>query len=322
MISAARSERDAGEAWAGIIPALVTPLCPDGSLDVEGLERMIGYVSSHGVHAISILGSTGEGALLPDAVHAEALMVALRSGGRRPIIAGVLNAVPRDVFAAARRAFECGAAAVLLTPPFYYRLDQAAIVAFYREAVRVLRGPIFIYHIPAFTKVQLEPETVSKLAELPGLVGIKDSSRDLDFHRRVIEQTRDRSFAVFAGSGDILVASMGWGGAGAIAASANLIPDTLVQLWNAQRAGDTDGAGHLHRRVHAVEEICRRFPFPVNWKTSLALIGLMNAMPAFPVQAMTPADVDAMRSGLRELGVLREGSSYNSLFQKGGRDCE
>lgn len=305
MTTAARSERDAAGPWAGIIPALVTPLCADGSLDVEGLERLIAHVSGHGVHAISILGSTGEGALLPQTLQIEALKVALRSDGRRAVIAGVLNAVPDDAFAMAERAFECGATAVLLTPPFYYRLDQASIVAFYREAVRVLRGPIFIYHIPSFTKVQLEPETVSTLAELPGLVGIKDSNRDLDFHRRVIELTRDRSFAVFAGSGDILTASMSWGGAGAIAASANLIPQALVQLWNALRADDADGAAHLHRLVHAVEEMCRGFPFPVNWKTSLALVGLISAVPAFPFQAMLPARTEVMRSGLRELGVLR-----------------
>lgn len=148
-------------------------------------------------------------------------------------------------------------------------------------------------------------------------MGIKDSNRDLDFHRRVIERTRGRSFAVFAGSGDILAASMGWGGAGAIAASANLIPDTLVQLWNALRAGDADGTAHLHGRVHAVEEMCRRFPFPVNWKTSLELVGLMKAVPAFPFQAMTPADTEAMRAGLKELGVLQRSLSQNSLSKRG-----
>ena len=300
-----KSGRADGSPWAGIIPALVTPLCLDGSLDVESLERIIGYVSTHGVHAISILGSTGEGALLPESLQLEALKVALRSTGGRPIVVGVINAIPNDAFAAAQRVLEYGADAVLLTPPFYYRLDQASIVTFYREAVRVLCGPIFIYHIPSLTKVQLESDTVAELAKLPGLAGIKDSNRDLEFHRRVIEQTREQSFAVFAGSGDILAASTGWGGVGAIAASANLIPQTLVQLWNALRAGDVDGAAGLQRQVHAVEELCRRFPFPVNWKTSLELVGLMHAVPAFPFQAMTPANTEVMRAGLRELGVLR-----------------
>ena len=290
--------------WQGIIPALVTPLREDGSVDTEGIERLVRYVTEAGVHAVSIGGSTGVGALLPEASHSDTLSAARRAAGGRPIIAGVLESVPDNAFAAARRAFEGGADAVLLTPPFYYRLDQAAVVAFYAEAARRLPGPIFVYHIPNFTKVTLDLDTVSRLAEIPRLAGLKDSSRDLTFHQAILDATRGGRFAIFAGAGDIIPLSHGWGGAGAIAASGNLVPGALVELWNAAKRGASADVERLQAFVSGVEELCRRFPFPVNWQTAVELAGVAAAVPAFPLRRLPATDVESMRAGLVALGLI------------------
>jgi 4-hydroxy-tetrahydrodipicolinate synthase len=290
--------------WRGIIPALITPLTAVGDLDVPGLRRVIQFTLEGGVHGLSILGSTGEGALLPAAVQWRALEVALKIKDDRPVLAGVIASVPADARDFARTALESGADAVLVTPPFYYLLDQEAVLSFFTYLDHELHGPVFIYHIPQFTKVTLEPETVAHLADLPHIVGIKDSSRDVEFHRRILEVTRGKDFTVFTGAGALLSVNMAGGGGGTIAGCANLVPRDLVRLWRTLVEGNTAEAGRLQQRVAALEDAVRQFPFPANWKVCLEIAGLLSANPAFPLRQISVEQRNGLRKVLQDLGIL------------------
>ncbi len=291
--------------WSGIIPALVTPLTPQGELDERALRRVIEFTVGQGVRALSVLGSTGEGPLLPAAVQRRVLEATLGARGDRPVLAGILAPVPRDALDLARLALDRGIDGVLVTPPYYYPLDQQAVADFYAYLDRELGGPVFIYHIPQFTKVPLEPDVVARLADLPHIVGIKDSSRDVEFHRRIIDATRGKDFAVFAGSGALLSTNMTSGGAGAIAASANVIPGALVRLWQALRQGDAAEAERRQQHVSSVEAAVQQFPFPANWKACLELAGLLSAEQAFPIRRLSGDQVSALRAALHELGTVQ-----------------
>lgn len=290
--------------WKGVFPALVTPLTDAGALDRPALRRVIDWTMSHGVHGLSVVGSTGEGALLPFELQRDVVRVAVKARTGRPLLVAILASGPQDTLRFARFALDAGADGVLATPPYYYPLDQQAVFEFYSGLADKLDGPILIYHIPAFTKIPLEVPTLTALAALPRVAGIKDSSHDADFHRRVIESTRHENFSVFAGSGRLLPVNVAAGGHGAIAASANLIPDALTALWRALGRGDTAAANDLHTLVDAVEATCRSYAFPATWKASVELAGLAGGQPAFPLSRLSPDQMDSLRRAFARLGVI------------------
>ena len=259
---------------------------------------------SQGVNALSVLGSTGEGPLLSAAVQRRALEVTLDARADRPVIAGVIAAAPGDALELGRFAFDRGVDGLLVTPPYYYPHEQQSVVDFYTYLNQELAGPIFVYHIPQFTKIPLEPDTVARLADLPGVAGIKDSSRDVEFHHRIIAATSGTTFAVFAGSGALLSTNISCGGAGAIAASANLIPRALVCLRQALQEHDCAEAQRQHCYISAVEEAVRQFPFPTNWKASLSILGLVSGEPAFPFRRLSGDQMRVLGTALRDLGVV------------------
>ncbi|TMG29361.1 MAG: dihydrodipicolinate synthase family protein, partial [Chloroflexi bacterium] len=150
---------------AGVIPALATPLTRDGGVDEAGVERLVGHVLAGGVAGLLPLGSTGECSSLDEGSRRAMLAAVVQANaGRVPVICGVaqthLAAAQLEVAAAAA----LGADAALVTPPFYYPMDQAGVLAFYRTLARRSPIPILLYNIPQFTKVVAEPETVATLA--------------------------------------------------------------------------------------------------------------------------------------------------------------
>ncbi|MHB8619545.1 MAG: dihydrodipicolinate synthase family protein [Chloroflexota bacterium] len=297
-----------GTVLAGVVTALITPLRVDGRLNRAGLSALVQRVLAAGVDGISVLGSTGEGALLPAEVQREVLEHTLAAvAGACPVVPGILASTPVDMLRRARLYFDMGVDAVMAVPPYYYLLDQQSVVDFYGYIGAELARPVVVYHFPALTKVQLDADTVVKLADLPHVVGLKDSGGDETFHRQIVTATRGKDFQVFAGSGTLASANFASGGAGMIAASANLIPAALVSLWRALSTGDEAGAARWHSHVSAVEQVCRRFPYPTNWKTAVECAGLLPAQSAFPLHHLSPDQVDDLRVALRQVGAVPAG---------------
>ena len=166
----------------GVLPALISPLRSDRKVDEPAVTRLVEHVIAAGVRGLLALGSTGETASLDETARRTLLSsVVVAAPGRVPVICGVaqshLAAARVEVEAAAR----LGAAAVLVTPPFYYLIDQATLLAFYRSLAKDSPLPILLYNIPQYTKVVAQPETVATLAREGTIVGIKDSSRDFEY---------------------------------------------------------------------------------------------------------------------------------------------
>lgn len=279
---------------SGVIPALVTPL-RGGRLDVAALEGLVERVLAAEVDAVSVLGSTGEGSLLPEATLASVVDVTVRAvHGRRPVLVGVFSAAPADALARARAYCEQGADGVMMTPPHYYKIDQRSVVDFYTFLDRELARPVVVYHFPTLTKVAIEPQTAARLASLSWIVGMKDSSGDAEFLEQVVRLTRGTPFAVFAGSGRVATKAAQVGAAGVVAASGNVAPGALVRLWRALRAGDAATAKRWQAYISAVEAACQTLPFPVNWKAALSLTSDTAPEPAFPLHELAPEQLAAL----------------------------
>jgi len=217
----------------GVLPALISPLRKDSKVDEAAVGRLVEHVIDGGVHGLLALGSTGETASLDETARRTLLSnVVAAADGRVPVICGVaqshLAAARIEVEAAAR----LGAAAALVAPPFYYLIDQATLLAFYRSLAKDSPLPILLYNIPQFTKVVAQPETVATLAREGTIVGIKDSSRDFEYFEGVCIATRDLPrFRIFTGSDTMLLPALAMGGAGTICGAANVAPGWIVRIY-------------------------------------------------------------------------------------------
>lgn len=228
------------EQLTGVLPALISPLQSDGRVDEAAVARLVEHVIDGGVDGLLALGSTGETASLDETARRTTLSsVVAAAAGRVPVICGVaqshLSAARAEVEAAAR----LGAAAALVVPPFYYPIDQATVLAFYRRLAAESPIPILLYNIPQFTKVVSEPATVATLAGEGTIAGIKDSSRDFEYFEGVCIATRGlHKFRIFTGSDTMLLPSLAMGGAGTICAAANVAPSWVVHIYKEFTRGD------------------------------------------------------------------------------------
>ena len=293
---------------AGVIPALATPLTRDGGVDEAGVERLVGHVLAGGVAGLLPLGSTGECSSLDEGSRRAMLAAVVQANaGRVPVICGVaqthLAAAQLEVAAAAA----LGADAALVTPPFYYPMDQAGVLAFYRTLAR--RSPILLYNIPQFTKGVAEPETVATLAREGSLVGIKDSSRNFEYFELVRAATRDLPhFRVFTGSDTMLLVSLVMGGAGTICGAANVAPAWVVHIYDAFRRGDLESAREQQDRLTALVMSLRGGVFPSAIKAALDLQGICEPWPAKPIAPLDEAARATLQHQLSEWGLLTRSS--------------
>ena len=291
---------------AGVLVALVSPLTRDGAVDEPAVGRLVEHVIGGGVHGLLPLGSTGETASLDEGARRTMLRATVKAAaGRVPVICGVaqshLAAAHAEIEAAAR----LGADAALVAPPFYYPMDQAGVVSFYRRLAEQSRLPVLLYNIPQFTKVVAEPATVALLAREGAIRGIKDSSRDFEYFEGICIETRELpAFRIFTGSDTMLLASLAMGGAGTICGAGNVAPGWVVRIYDAYTRGDLETARRHQDDLYQLVSAVRAGVFPTAIKAALHLQGICDPWPAPPVERLDAALEARLRDRLAGWGLL------------------
>lgn len=290
----------------GVHVALATPVRPDGEPDHSARDRLLARVIDGGVDAICPTGSTGEGARLTRAQRVEICRhVRTAVGTDRLVLPGVSAMSVADAVAEIDDLAQAGADGVVLPPPSYYPMPDTGVVAWYRAISAAASLPIVLYNIPSMTKIMLAPTAVAELADLRGIIGIKDSSRSFEYLQSTLYATTGADFAVLTGSDTMLFASLLVGAVGTIAASANLVPQLGREVYDATLAGDQARARHVQRQLHEVVMACRVGPPPSGWKAALAWAGVCEADPVPPAVGLDEAEREALGARLSELGVPR-----------------
>lgn len=239
----------------GIIPPLITPLSGRDSLDTPGLERLIEHVLAGGVSGLFILGTTGEGPSLSYRLRSEMVIRTCRQvRGRVPVLVGISDTAFVESVNMARIAAEAGAAAVVVAPPFYLPGGQPELREYIDHLVPELPLPLFLYNMPALTKVPIGTDTLRHALQLPGIVGFKDSSGDLDYFRSVTALIRSvrPEWPVLIGPEEHLLDALRGGGDGGVSGGANLFPQLYVQLCAAHESGDVERAQSLQDLIRRV----------------------------------------------------------------------
>jgi len=290
--------------FSGSLVAIVTPMRPDGAVDLEAWARLLEFHLANGTNGIVVGGTTGESATLRDAELRELTQRACAQlGGRVAVIAGAGTSSTADTVERVGWLSQLPIDGLLLVTPAYNRPTQEGLYLHFAAAAAAARKPLLLYNVPARTAVDMKPATVARLAKVAGIVGVKEAVPEAPRVRELIDSC-GRDFVVLSGDDATARASIAAGARGVISVTANVAPRTMSEMVAAALAGDGSEAQRLDERLSALhrELFVEANPIPVKW--ALAQMGLIASgirLPLTPLAAQYQAGV---RAAARAAGAL------------------
>jgi 4-hydroxy-tetrahydrodipicolinate synthase len=305
----------------GIIPPLVTPLSDNDTLDIEGLERLIEHTISGGVHGLFILGTTGEFASLSYRLRHELIeQTCSLVNGRVPVLVGVTDTAFSESLILAKYAADCGADAVVLAPPYYFATGQPELLEYLERIMVQMPLPLFIYNMPVHTKIMFAPETVKAVADIPGIIGMKDSSANLPYFNQVKYLLQDHpDFTFMVGSEEILSEFVLLGGHGGVTGGANLFPRLYVDLYQASLSRDFDQISLLQQKVMQISTTIYKVgrygsSYLKGLKCALSVMGICNDFMAEPFHKFKEPERLKIQQMLAEIDHKEQGLKQRSCI--------
>ncbi|MHC4105914.1 MAG: dihydrodipicolinate synthase family protein, partial [Planctomycetota bacterium] len=297
----------------GIIPPLITPLLDRDTLDAAGLERLIEHILAGGVHGLFILGTTGEAPSLSYRLRYEIIeRVCKQVKGRVPVLVGITDTSFVESVNIANKALDTGGRAVVLTPPYYFPAGQPELLEYLKHLINELSLPVFLYNIPSYTKLVFEPETIRAAADLPGIAGLKDSSGNMIYFRRLQILLKDHpDFSLLMGREELLAEAVLLGGHGGVCGGANLLPELYVGLYDAACAKDLAKIEALHEKVMKLSSAIYTVgqyesSYLKGLKCALSCIGICSDFMAEPFHRFRQEEHDRIQQYVKELGIKPE----------------
>jgi 4-hydroxy-tetrahydrodipicolinate synthase len=290
----------------GSLVAIATPMQADGALDLPALRKLIDFHIASGTAGIVIVGTTGESPTVNFDEHCLLIKTTVEHvGGRIEVVAGTGANSTSEAIELTQYALKVGANYGLSVVPYYNKPSQEGMYRHFRAIAEKVDLPLLVYNVPSRTVADLGNETLLRLAQLPGVVGVKDATSDLvrhvDLQRRL---PRDKSFALLSGNDDTALAYMLLGGHGVISVTANVAPRALADMCAAALAGRLAEAREINARLLPlhIKLFVEANPIPVKW--ALAAMGRIGPALRLPLTALDAQYHDVVRSALHEAGCL------------------
>jgi 4-hydroxy-tetrahydrodipicolinate synthase len=288
----------------GIIPAMVTPLTKNDTLNEPSLRRLTNYMIDNGVHGVFATGSQGEfWAFSAQEKQRVWEIVVEETNMRVPVYAGTAAITTREAIALTQLAEKVGVDAVSILTPFMVNPNPDELYDHYRAIAAATKLPVLLYTNPDRTNVKMPASLVSRLAQIDNIVGMKDSSGDLTLvteYLRVIPS----DFSLVMGRDTLIFAGLLHGAKGAIAATANVVPELVVQIYDYLQKGDIPGARQAQESLAPLRLAFTWGTFPVVIKEALDLIGMEGGPCRAPVGPMSPAQRERLRNLLTEMKLI------------------
>lgn len=299
-------EKKTGFKPKGIIPAVVTPLTNEGKFNEKAIRKLLNYLIEGGVHGLFVVGTTGEFYGLTPEEKREIFWITMdETKGRVPVYAGTNGITTRETLMLTQLAEECRVDAVSVLTPMFVSPSQDQLIKHYRTIAENTSLPIVLYNNPPKTSVSLAPATVAKLAEVPNIVGIKDSSGDMTMTAEYIRLTQHMDdFSVLMGRDTLIYGALCYGAAGSIASCANVAPRLCVDIYEKFIAGDLKGSLKAQYTLAPLRIAFTLGTFPAVIKESLSLLGIEAGPCMEPVGQLTVDERAKLRQVLIEMGLL------------------
>lgn len=290
--------------FKGSMVALVTPMHPDGTLDLDAFRKLIDWHVNEGTDALVVVGTSGESPTVDFEEHAEIIRIAVEhAAGRIPVIAGVGGNSTAEAIELTRDAKAVGAQAGLSVVPYYNRPTQEGMYQHFRKIAETVDLPMILYNVPGRCVADLSNETILRLAQVPNIVGIKDATGDIGRGALLLRDKPD-DFMVFSGDDPTAAALMLLGALGNISVTANVAPRLMHELCEAAVAGDVPRTRELNARLAQLNKVLfvEANPIPVKW--AVAEMGLTQLGYRLPLVPLSPQYHDLIRTSLKEAGLL------------------
>ena len=238
------------ERWEGVFSILMTAYTKSGDIDEKAMRSSVNFVIENGVHGVVALGSVGENPYLSHEEKRKVIDIVVdETNGRVPVVVGTGEFSTDMTIEMSRYAEDAGADALMICLPIYWKIREEDIIAHYSAVAHAVDKPIILYNFPSTTHLDMTPELIAKLAEIEGVIGIKESIGDINHMRAVIENT-DEKFSVFAGVSRLLLDILEIGGAGCFTPDANIFPRMIVGIYSAYKQGDIRRARALQNELN------------------------------------------------------------------------
>ena len=288
----------------GSIVALVTPMHEDGSVDYATLRRLIDWHIAEGTDCIGVVGTTGESPTVTVEEHCEIIRVSVEHArGRVPIMAGAGANSTAEAIELTRYARQVGADCSLQVVPYYNKPSQEGLYRHFRAVAEAVDLPVVLYNVPGRTVADLQHDTAIRLAQVPGIVGIKDATGNIERAAWLVKHAPP-GFSIYSGDDGTAVALMLLGGHGNVSVTANVAPRQMHEMCMAAIAGDVQRARALHLQLLPLHRqlFCEPGPAPAKW--ALAQLGRCRPTVRLPLTELTPTGQAAVGAALRDSGLL------------------
>ncbi len=289
----------------GSIVAIVTPMHEDGSLDLPGLRKLIDWHIAEGTDGIVIVGTTGESPTVSVEEHCELVKIAVEHAAKRiPIIAGTGGNSTAEAIELTRYAKSVGADASLQVVPYYNRPTQEGMYQHFSKIAEAVDLPVILYNVPGRTVADMSNDTILRLAQVPGIVGVKDATGNIARGSDLI-RLAPKSFAVYSGDDPTAMALMFCGAKGNISVTANVAPRGMHELCVAAMSGKVAEAVAINNKLLPLHNKLFVEPNPVPVKWAMVQMGLIPSGIRLPLVTLGAAYHETVRAALQESGVLQ-----------------
>ena len=295
---------------SGIVPPMVTPLLDIDRLDEPGLERLINRMVEGGVAGIFVLGTTGEAPSLSYRLRRELVARSAKIiNGRVPMLVGITDTSIVQSLEVADAAAEAGADALVLATPYYFPAGQTELLGYVRRICERLPLPLMLYNMPSLTKIWFELDTLRQLSDLPNIIGIKDSSGDLDYFASIVRLKEHRpDWSILIGPEQLLPQAMALGGDGGVHGGGNCFPRLFTELYTAVTTGDNTRAQRLSSIVDKFQAIYDIGKYGSRFikatKSALSVLGVCSDCLAEPFNHFLPPEREQVVAILNSLAEL------------------
>ena len=288
----------------GSIVALVTPMHEDGSVDFAALRRLIDWQIEEGTQCIGVVGTTGESPTVTVEEHCEIIRIAVEHvRGRVPVMAGAGGNSTAEAIELSRFALKVGADCTLSVVPYYNKPSQEGIYRHYKAIAEAVDIPMFLYNVPGRTVADMQVETVVRLAQIPGIVGIKEATGDIE-RLCWLSKLAPKGFSIYSGDDGTAVALMLLGGHGHVSVTANVAPRAMQALCVAALAGNAREAARLQLQLLSLHKALFVEPSPAPTKWALERLGRCGATVRLPIIPLGEAGQAAVEAALREAALV------------------
>jgi 4-hydroxy-tetrahydrodipicolinate synthase len=291
-----------GERFAGLTVALVTPF-KDGAVDEAALRKLVDFHVESGTDCVSPVGTTGESPTLTHDEHERVIAVVCEhAAGRIKVVAGTGSNSTTEAIRLTRFAKKSGADAALMVAPYYNKPTQEGFFRHFQAVAQAVDLPIVLYNIPGRTAKNIEPETIARIAEIPTIVAIKESTGSMDQASQILALT---DLTVLSGDDSLTLPLMAIGGRGVVSVVGNIIPRDVKSLLTAFRSGDLAAAQQWHRKLFP---LCRDMlglaTNPIPLKAAMQMLNRDTGELRLPMTALDAAQMSALKRTLGQYGLL------------------